>query len=189
MAERQTLSASVREFIDQMGLYFEGFNISRSAGRIMGLLMVTDSPLSLDEIALLLGVSRASVSTNARLLASAGLAQPVIVPGDRHDFYRFSSHAWERRLMSVITSARMSHRIAEHGLAAIESNNLIARAHLDEMREFCEFSIEETERMLERWRARKHEHHEKRSATHAESPPTVTLPSASPETSVAPLED
>jgi len=85
MANPETLSASVREFIDQMGLYFAGFDISRSAGHIVGVLMVTDRPLSLDEIASALQVSRASVSTNARLLASAGLAQPVSMPGDRRD--------------------------------------------------------------------------------------------------------
>lgn len=170
MADLQTLSASVREFIDQMGLYFEGFNISRSAGRIMGLLMVTEHPLSLDDIAAMLSVSRASVSTNARLLASSGLAQPVSVPGDRRDFYRYSPHTWERRILAGMASARMSYRIAEHGLVAIEPNNAVARANLEEMCDFCKFYIEESEHMLERWRARIHERHEKRLAAHPEPP-------------------
>ncbi|MEO7002401.1 MAG: MarR family transcriptional regulator [Ktedonobacterales bacterium] len=182
MADLKALSAGVREFIDQMGLYFEGFDISRSAGRIMGLLMVTDHPLSLDEIASALQVSRASVSTNARLLASAGLAQPASMPGDRRDFYRYSPHTWERRILAGIASSRMAQRIAEHGLAAIEPNSAVARANLDEMRDFCEFYIREGEYMLERWRAHKHEKHEKRRATQTETPITPSTPSTAPST-------
>ena len=190
MADLQALSVSVREFIDQMGLYFEGFNISRSAGRIMGLLMVTERPLSLDEIAAILQVSRASVSTNARLLASSGLAQPVTMPGDRRDFYRYSPHTWERRLLISVASARMSYRIAEHGLVAIEPTNAVARANLEEMCDFCVFYIEESERMLERWRARKRERHEKRPAEHAESPPASSVSSiSSPSSAPSPAED
>jgi DNA-binding transcriptional regulator GbsR (MarR family) len=78
-AERQ-LSAAISGFIEGMGLYFEDFGVPRIAGRLLGLLLVTNRPLSLEEVATTLGVSRASVSTNARLILATGLVERVSLP-------------------------------------------------------------------------------------------------------------
>jgi DNA-binding transcriptional regulator GbsR (MarR family) len=75
-------------FIEHFGLLWEGQGLSRIAGRIVGLLTLQDSPLSLDDIAASLGVSKGSVSHDARRLQSLGLLQRVPAPGgDRRDFY------------------------------------------------------------------------------------------------------
>src|SRR4051812_19620069 len=76
------------QFIDRMGLLFEAEGQPRIAGRMFGCLLVSDDPRSLDQLAEALQVSKASVSTNARMLAEKGVIERVCRPSDRHDYYR-----------------------------------------------------------------------------------------------------
>ena len=82
-------------FTDRMGQLFEAEGRPRIAGRIFGWLMVSDEPRSLDQIATGLGVSKASASTNARMLAAMGVLERVSVPGDRHDYYEIASEHFQ----------------------------------------------------------------------------------------------
>ena len=59
----------------KMGLLCESDNLPRIAGRLFGLLILEDEAFSLRELADRLQVSRASVSTNARILTEMGLAE------------------------------------------------------------------------------------------------------------------
>jgi DNA-binding transcriptional regulator GbsR (MarR family) len=60
----------------------------RIAGRIFGLLMVSDGELSLDAIVEALGASKASASVNTRLLEDKGLIERTSRPADRRDYYK-----------------------------------------------------------------------------------------------------
>jgi DNA-binding transcriptional regulator GbsR (MarR family) len=80
-------------------LFFEGPGVSRIGGRIIGLPMISDRPRSLENVAELLDVSRASVSTNARSLVATGLVQQVSMRGEALAEWRsMEGHApWEPR--------------------------------------------------------------------------------------------
>ena len=67
-------------FTGRMGLLFEADGHPRIAGRIFAYLLVSDGPRSLDELARTLRVSKASASTNARLLAATGVLERVSRP-------------------------------------------------------------------------------------------------------------
>lgn len=56
-------------------------------GQIYGLLFLSAQPLALEEIAELLGISKASVSTGTRQLTSWGAIRQVWVPGSRKDHF------------------------------------------------------------------------------------------------------
>src|SRR5688500_16342267 len=73
-----------------MGMLFEADGASRTAGRLMGLLMLSPEPCSLEELAERLRVSKASVSTNARALERYGTIERVTRPGDRRDYYQIA---------------------------------------------------------------------------------------------------
>jgi DNA-binding transcriptional regulator GbsR (MarR family) len=73
--------------IERMGLKFEQDGLPRAAGLILGRLLLAAEPLSLDDLAADLGISKASASTNARLLERLGAAERAVVPGDRRDYY------------------------------------------------------------------------------------------------------
>jgi DNA-binding transcriptional regulator GbsR (MarR family) len=77
-------------FIERSGLIAEREGFPRIAGRIFGLLLISPTEMSLDEIATRLSVSRASVSTDARRLIDAGIIERVGRPGDRKDYYQIA---------------------------------------------------------------------------------------------------
>jgi DNA-binding MarR family transcriptional regulator len=133
------------ELVERMGLHWELDGLPRIAGRIFGLLLLQADPCSLDDIAAALGVSKASVSVDARRLERLGLVDRVSRPGDRRDYYVIGedllAHALElrlesmRRLQDVILAAgrvpdtppRVRRRLGdmarhhEHALRAVES--------------------------------------------------------------------
>ncbi len=61
--------------------------INKVGGQIYALLFLADEPLSLDDIALRLGVSKSNVSINIRLLESFDLVKQVWMRGSRKDYY------------------------------------------------------------------------------------------------------
>lgn len=78
-------------FIETMGLISQENGGSRISGRMIGLLVIEDRELSLSQISEKLGISRASVSTNARLLIRRGVIRRTAHAGDRQDYYELSS--------------------------------------------------------------------------------------------------
>jgi len=59
------------EFVDRIGLFFEMLGAPRTMGRVYGWLLICDPPQqSLTELAEVLSVSKASVSTVARSCAA-----------------------------------------------------------------------------------------------------------------------
>ena len=85
-------------FTDRLATLFENDGQPPIAGRIFGLLLLSDDALSLDELADDLGVSKASASTNARLLAQLGVVEQVRRPGSRRDYYRMVPDLFERSM-------------------------------------------------------------------------------------------
>ena len=77
----------VRRFIDAGGNTTHSFGLGRLIGRMFALLYLHPKPLSLEEIALRLDISKASASLTARQLADWRAIRLVTVEGDRRDFY------------------------------------------------------------------------------------------------------
>jgi DNA-binding transcriptional regulator GbsR (MarR family) len=143
-----------RRFIEAVGLFFEDAGVPRIGGRLLGLLLLAERPLSLDEVARTLGVSRASVSTNSRILIYAGMIERVSLPGDRRDYYQFSARGWEGSVQADIKGTRTLVGIMTEALATLDPANVAGRTRLRESVEFYSFVAEELTAMLERWRTR-----------------------------------
>jgi predicted transcriptional regulator len=75
-------------FAEKTGLFFEDDGYPRISGRIFGLLLMSEAPRSINDIASRLRVSKASVSTDARLLERWEIVERVSHPGDRRVYYR-----------------------------------------------------------------------------------------------------
>jgi biotin operon repressor len=155
MSQGNSLTPEQQEFIERVGLYFAQYHLSRIGGRLLGLLLLVDRPVGIEEMATLLGVSRASVSTNIRETADFGLTERVGIPGDRRDYYRFSEDAWHRGLEARIVGTLQLRRIAEQGLAALQGNDTTASNRLAELVDFCDFTIEEQRAAIVRWQERR----------------------------------
>ena len=171
---RIELAPGVVRFIERMGLYYEHLGVPRIGGRILGLLMMARRPLTLDDMAHLLRVSRASISTNARMNVAVGMVRHVSLPGDRRDYYEFRPDAWEGRLAVGKPSTIELRDIVTEGLSALSPANSEGSARLAEALEFCDFLLEEIDGTVDRWRGHLAHHR----ATHA--PASI----ASPDTPV-----
>lgn len=94
-------TTAIDRFIEEMGVITQQDGGPRIAGRIFGLLVTEGRELSLHQLSERLGVSRASVSTNARLLANKGLLRLTTHAGDRQDYYELAPGTYLHMLEQV----------------------------------------------------------------------------------------
>jgi len=71
------------------------FGFSDVMGRLYGTLLLSPGPLSLDELASNLEISKGSVSVNMRALERWGMAKEVWMRGERKKYYRAESDLWQ----------------------------------------------------------------------------------------------
>ena len=107
------MDARRAEFVERMGLMSEADGLPRIAGRIFGHLLLTPGECSLDDIAVDLGVSRASVSNDARRLMQLGILERRSRPGDRRDYYRVAPDAFRRSIETRIQRLREFHALID----------------------------------------------------------------------------
>jgi DNA-binding transcriptional regulator GbsR (MarR family) len=129
------MNEAVAHFIERMGLALESDGLPRIAGRIFGLLLVSEDALSLDEIATGLGVSKASVSTNARLLEQRGVLERMSRPADRRDYYRVPPDLFSNTMAQRLARWERFHTAIA---AARTSVPIRSREVLDRLEEFEE---------------------------------------------------
>ncbi len=151
------ITPELHRFIEHMGGYFESSGVPPIGGRILGVLMIVDEPLSAEEIASILNVSRASISTNFRVLAAAGLAERHTSHTDRTTYYSFPDTAWEQAMVLGARRAQSFKRIVQQGLAAMPERDT-ARTHLLRGSEYADVVLEFFQRQIDEWRA----HHQAR---------------------------
>lgn len=85
---------TVRQFVEAWGAMGALWGVNRSVARVHALLMATEGPLSLDEIAERLTISKGNASMSLRELRTFGVVRQVEVPGDRRDFYVTEPDVW-----------------------------------------------------------------------------------------------
>lgn len=146
------LTEAQHQFVEHMGLHFESLGIARIGGRILGLMLLAERPLMLDEIAELLLVSRASVSTNTRAFLHLGLLAQHSIPGDRRRYYAFNPKAWDFRLGIMLSHAHELGRLTTEGIAA--ATGPVSRARLQGAQAFARFLEEQAQRVAGGWRER-----------------------------------
>jgi DNA-binding transcriptional regulator GbsR (MarR family) len=143
---------SVERFVERMGVMLEADGVPRIAGRIFGFLLVHAGAYSLDELAEQLRVSKASVSTNARLLEQLGVVERTAAPGDRRDYYQMESDAWERMLRVAQRKWEGMRRVLRDAEESLPAEMGVGRSRLRKAERFHLLLAEESERLLERWR-------------------------------------
>jgi DNA-binding transcriptional regulator GbsR (MarR family) len=148
------MDPAVERFVERMGLEAERDGLPRIAGRILGFLITADAPASLDEMAEALHVSRASVSTNCRLLAEVGGAERVSLPGDRKDYYELAPAFPERLIRATIVRVKAKVEVAEEALRNLPADQVDARARMTTWRDFHSFILDEVDGLATRWHQR-----------------------------------
>lgn len=138
-------------FIERMGLQFEADGLPRTAGRIMGLLLLREEPLSLDDISGELRVSKGSSSTNCRLLESGGWAERVSRPGDRRDFYRVAPDMALRSLDAAQAKMKSLLALLDDALETLPAELETGRRRIRAIGDFHRFLVVELRDIIARW--------------------------------------
>jgi len=120
-------------FIEDIGLFFEQMGMPRMAGRILGVLLVSDPPAqSISEIGEKLKASKSSVSIMSRLLVENGLIERVASPVPRRDYYRFKPGGWILYMQQWLGLMAELHQITERGLFLLKDKPVQLKGRLQE---------------------------------------------------------
>lgn len=149
------LSAAATEFIEQMGLMAEEDGYPRIACRMLALLTILQRPVPFDEIAETLQISRASVSTNTRLLETQGFLARECRIGERKDSFSLIPDLAIKFLEQTLVHHRRVHQLATETARKLPRHEAAAKPALQEMADFKALVIKSTEKTLEEWNALK----------------------------------
>lgn len=113
------------EFVERLAVAMEADGLPRIAGRIFGLLLLSEEALSLDTIAESIGASKASASVNTRLLEHRGLIEQISLQGDRRDYYRSVSNLFVRTMEQRLAKWQRFHEIVNDGIENLDVSPVI----------------------------------------------------------------
>ncbi|SDT91550.1 DNA-binding transcriptional regulator GbsR, MarR family [Verrucomicrobium sp. GAS474] len=94
-AETEALKKARDEFISHWGTMGSAWGINRTMAQIHALLMVSERPLTTDEVMAELEISRGNAHQNLHELIDWGLVRSVIVKGERKDYYESEKDVWK----------------------------------------------------------------------------------------------
>ncbi|AEB11858.1 GbsR/MarR family transcriptional regulator [Marinithermus hydrothermalis] len=144
----------VQEFVEAVGAFFEEGGLPRMAGRIFGYLLISVPPeQSLEAIAQALSTSKASISTNTRLLIQIGMLERLKRPGDRKVYYRIRPGSFYTAVKAQLERITRFRLLSEEGLELLADQPPELRARLMELREMYAFFERELPAVLARWEA------------------------------------
>lgn len=138
-------------FVERLGIATEEEGLPRISGRLLALMLLEEEPLSFDELADRLQVSRSSVSTNTRILENRGIIERTGRPGDRRTYYRVADDPYEGMISTLIRRKRKVKEIIQETLRELEGPDERSRVRLERMLRFYELTVSALESMMAEW--------------------------------------
>jgi DNA-binding transcriptional regulator GbsR (MarR family) len=148
------MTRSTARFTDRMAEIFEQEGQPPIAGRILALLLMSEKPRSLDELAHALRVSKASASTNARLLAHFGVITRARHPGDRRDYYSVVPDLFERTTLQRLEQWHRFTAAVQEARRGVPARSRVVRARLEGYETAFAYLSGAISRSLSRWHRR-----------------------------------
>ncbi len=81
------------KYLQAWGSLGSSWGVNRTMAQIHGLLMISTKPLSTEDIMEELKISRGNANMNLRALLDWGIAEKVLVPGDRKEYFKSEKDA------------------------------------------------------------------------------------------------
>jgi DNA-binding transcriptional regulator GbsR (MarR family) len=139
-----------KHFVEDISLYFEQMGLPRTAGRVLGVLLICDPPAqSLTDLCELLQASKSSVSTTTRLLVEMDLIERVPSPVPRRVYFQFKPGGWMVFIRQRLRLWASLHQIAEQGLELLQDRDPTVRERLREAHDMFSLIEEELPALLE----------------------------------------
>lgn len=142
-------SDPIQHFIEQMGIFTQEDGLPRIAGNILGYLILEGEARTLGEITQALGISKASASTNCRLLADKGALERMGEIGARQDAYRACDKPAESTLEGMAQRFRNRASAMDDTIAAFPENAASAAERAAALSAFFRSSAD----FLDQWKS------------------------------------
>jgi DNA-binding transcriptional regulator GbsR (MarR family) len=140
-----------RHFVEDISLYFEQMGLPRTAGRVLGVLLISDPPAqSLTDLCTLLHASKSAISTTTRLLVEMDLIERVPSPVPRQVYFQFRPGGWAVLVRQRLKLWASLHQIAEQGLDLLRDKDPALQRRLQEAHDMFSLIEEELPALLER---------------------------------------
>ena len=151
------MNSQTGNFVERMGVALESDGLPRIAGRIFGLVLVSEDARSLDDLAAELRVSKGSVSTNARLLEQRGLLERVCRPADRRDYYSVRPDLFIHTMAQRLTRWQRFHEAIRAARTSLPIRSQEVRDRLEEYEQAYAFISQVIGEALTRWQGTRDE--------------------------------
>lgn len=126
----------------------EAMNWPPMAGRAAGVLMLSDSPLSMPQLQEALEASKGSVSETTRLLIDNGVIERFKEPGQRQFVYRWRSDAWigclDHQFRATVQLLDFAESVQEDGRTLPD----VQRRRIEQMEEYYRFMTDRLQGLL-----------------------------------------
>ena len=137
---------------------YSNFGLNPLMGRIVGLLIISQDPQSLDDIVDKLEMSKGPISQICRRLKERGLIEKVWIPGDRKDYYQAADDIFGKAYSNQINKMQQNIEIAEKYLAqakSLDSNEAeYIKQRMKMMKAFYELMDEFNEKFMDAWKSK-----------------------------------
>lgn len=125
---QKDLEAVSTSTIEGLGRLAQFFGFNKVMGQLYGVLLLSPKPLSLDELAERLDISKGSVSLNMQALERWGTVKEVWVRGDRRKYYEAETDLW--KIIATVLEGRerreveLALRVIGESIAKLEQAKL-----------------------------------------------------------------
>jgi DNA-binding transcriptional regulator GbsR (MarR family) len=148
-----------KDFIQDFGEAYHMFGLPRLMGRIVGLLLHADEPVSLDFITNELNVSKGPVSQIIKRLRDHNQVKRVWIPGDRKDYYIADPDIFEHSFQHHMKMMEQNLKLAKKYHKLIKNNHYKGsdafKKHIFEMESFFDNVKNHYSYLLDEWNKKK----------------------------------
>ena len=85
---------SIGKVVEKFGIYFDEIGLNKTYGRMFGLFMTIEEPISMGRLVTELQISKSTASIEIRRLLTMGYIEKVLVSDQRADFYQLKKDVW-----------------------------------------------------------------------------------------------
>ncbi|MFG2005134.1 GbsR/MarR family transcriptional regulator [Spirillospora sp. NPDC048911] len=147
-------SGAVNALIDDFGLRIgRAMGWPPMAGRAAGVLMLSETPLTMTELQTALNASKGSMSETTRLLVISGTVRRFKEPGARQYVYEWRDDAWIGCLQHQLEQTVELLTLAESAQTTGADLPARQRERLREMHEYYTFMVEQLKALLADYKA------------------------------------
>jgi DNA-binding transcriptional regulator GbsR (MarR family) len=134
MSERPELLDGRHSLINRIGDVASRVGLGRTPAQVYALLIMSEVPRSLDDVAHELGISKASASTHLRELAGLGAVRKVWAPETRRDLYEAEGDLL--KVLRLWAQSGMTRRIEESRAVLDDAERFVTDAEAHDARAF-----------------------------------------------------